>query len=114
MNKFLKSISNSGSTLEKRAKSLETAASIAQTKLVNFLKNEKVKLELKEADLTDLSPETTDSLRPGSKGWDADVWVKELQETREKIYNLNIQISIAEKTNKEFFEDEDENGSTEE
>lgn len=105
MNKFLQSISTGDKILLKRAESLATAASIEQQQLINFLKNEKVRLELKEADLTDLSPETTDSLRPGCKCWDAKVWVKELQQTREQLYHLNIQLEIAEKTNKEFFTD---------
>ena len=105
MNKFLKSISNGSSTLQKRAKSLNTAAEVAQSNLVNFLKNEITKLELRESDLTDLSPETTDSLRPGSKGWDAEKWVKDLQEVRQSLYDLRIQYNIAQDTYDEFFKD---------
>lgn len=56
MNKFLQSISTGDKILLKRAESLATAASIEQQQLINFLKNEKVRLELKGADLTDLSP----------------------------------------------------------
>lgn len=103
MNKFLKSISNGSSTLQKRAYSLSESARVAQSNLVNYLRNEKTKLELKECDLIDFSPETTDSLRPISKDWDAETWAKELQEIRQKIYDIKIQLDIAESTYNEFF-----------
>lgn len=106
MNKFLSSISNGKKTLEKRSKSIGTAAEVAQSNLVNFLKNEITKLELKESDLTDFSPETSDSLRPGSKDWDAEKWVKELQETRQNLYDLRIQYKIAQDTYDEYFKED--------
>lgn len=108
MNKFLKSISNGKDTLKKRAESIATSAEVAQSNLVNYLKNEITKLELKESDLTDFSPESTQSLRPGTKDWDAESWAKELQEVRQGLYYLRIQLEIAEGTFKEYFSEEAE------
>lgn len=109
MNKFTKLISdNNSSTLTRRAGSIATAAQIAQQNIVNQLKQRKCELELKVANLTDLAPESTDSLRPGDKDWDAKKWAIELQETNQELYDLNIQLTIAENTYKEYFEDDAE------
>lgn len=109
MNKFTRLISdNNSSTLTRRAGSIAMAAQIAQQNIVNQLKQRKCELELKIANLTDLAPESTDSLRPGDKDWDAKKWAIELQETKQELYDLNIQITIAEETYKEYFEDDRE------
>ncbi len=106
MNKFTRLISdNNSSTLTRRAGSIATAAQIAQQNIVNQLKQRKCELELKVANLTDLAPESTDSLRPGDKDWDAKKWAIELQETKQELYDLNVQLTIAEETYKEYFED---------
>lgn len=104
MNKFTELISNNGEgTLMKRASILAESAELAQNSLINKLKAIKAELELELDKLTDLAPETTDSLRPGSKNWNPEQWVKRMQEINEDLYNLNIQIDIAEKTLKEYF-----------
>lgn len=109
MNKFTRLISdNNSSTLTRRAGSIATAAQIAQQNIVNQLKQRKCELELKVANLTDLAPESTDSLRPGDKDWDAKKWAIELQETKQELYDLNVQLTIAEETYKEYFEDDRE------
>ena len=109
MNKFTRLISdNNSSTLTRRAGSIATAAQIAQQNIVNQLKQRKCELELKIANLTDLAPESTDSLRPGDKDWDAKKWAIELQETKQELYDLNVQLDIAEETYKEYFEDDRE------
>lgn len=109
MNKFTRLISdNNSSTLTRRASSIATAAQIAQQNIVNQLKQRKCELELKIANLTDLAPESTDSLRPGDKDWDAKKWAIELQETKQELYDLNVQLDIAEETYKEYFEDDRE------
>ncbi len=109
MNKFTRLISdNNSSTLTRRAGSIATAAQIAQQNIVNQLKQRKCELELKVANLTDLAPESTDSLRPGDKDWDAKKWAIELQETKQELYDLNVQLTIAEETYKEYFEDDAE------
>ena len=104
MNKFTELISNNGeSTLMKRASILAESAELAQNSLINKLKSTKAELELELDKLTDLAPETTDSLRPGSKNWNPEQWVKRMQEINEDLYNLEIQITIAEKTYKNYF-----------
>lgn len=104
MNKFTELISNNGEgTLMKRAKILAESAELAQNSLINKLKANKTELELELDKLTDLAPETTDSLRPGSKNWNPEQWVKRVQEINEDLYNLNIQIEIAQKTYNEYF-----------
>lgn len=109
MNKFTKLISdNSSSTLARRASSISTAAQVAQQNIINRLVQEKCGLELKVANLTDFAPESSDSLRPGDKNWDAKKWAIELQETKQALYDLDIQLKIAEETYKEYFEDGEE------
>lgn len=105
-NKFIKLISDNGSgTLIRRAETISTAAEVAQQNIVNQLKQQKSQLEMKVINLTDFAPETTDSLRPGDKDWDAANWAKELQETKEQLYDINIQLKIAEETYNEFFKE---------
>ena len=66
MNKFKKLLSQgSDGIYERRVDALATQAEIAQQAIVNKLKQEKSKLEIELINLTDLSPETSDSLRPG-------------------------------------------------
>jgi hypothetical protein len=104
MNKFTELISNNGEgTLVKRAKILAESAELAQNSLINKLKSTKAELELELDKLTDLAPETTDSLRPGSKNWNPEQWVKRMQEINEDLYNLEIQILLAEKTYNDYF-----------
>ena len=106
MNKFIELISNTtDATLKRRATTIATSAQIEQENLINTLKAKKVELDLKVATLTDLAPESTDSLRPGGKDWDAKEWVKELQAAKQEQYFLDIQLQIAESTHKEFFTD---------
>lgn len=104
MNKFQKLIASDGNeALQRRAQSLATSAEIAQQNLVNNLKQQKVNLELKIAALTDLAPESRDSLRPGDKDWDASKWAKELQDTKQALHMLNIQLQLAQETYDEYF-----------
>ena len=106
MNKFTQLISNNGdSTLQRRAESVATAAEIAQQSLVNKLKLEKSNIELKIINLTDLAPESKDSLRPCDSNWNANEWVTSLQKAKQDLYNVNIQLKIAEDTYSEYFKE---------
>ena len=99
MNKFSRLISDNGNgTLQKRAQSISTAAEIAQQNLVNALKQKKVELDLKITSLTDLAPDSTESIRPASKDWNAAKWVEELQAAKQELYFLKIQLKLAEET----------------
>jgi len=103
-NRFVELISANGSdVLKRRAGSLATSAEIAQQTIVNDLKNKVASLELKLNDLTDLAPESNDSLRPGSKGWDPTTWATEVQNVKQQLYQVKIQLTLAEETYNEFF-----------
>lgn len=105
-NKFIDLISNNGSaTLVRRAETISTAAEVAQQNIVNQLKQEKSRLEMLIINLTDFAPETTDSLRPGDKNWDAAEWATELQEAKEQLYDVNIQLKLAIETYEEYFKE---------
>ena len=108
-NKFIELISNNGSsTLVRRAENISTAAEVAQLNIINQLKQEQSRLEMQIINLTDFAPETTDSLRPGDKNWDATKWAKELQETKEQLYDVNIQLKLANETYEEYFKETSE------
>lgn len=104
MNKFTQLISEGADkTLQRRAEAVATAAEIAQQSLVNKLKLEKSNLELKITNLTDLAPDSKDSLRPCDSKWNANTWVTDLQKAKQDLYNVTIQLKIAEDTYKEYF-----------
>ena len=109
MNKFTKLITEGADkTLQRRAEAVATAAEIAQQNLVNKLKLEKSNLELKITNLTDLAPDSKDSLRPCDANWNANTWVIDLQRAKQDLYNVTIQLEIAQKTYDEFFKEEAE------
>lgn len=107
MGKFLDMMSSSSSqTLKNRAQQLNTQASIAQKAVVAKLKADKSKLEIEIQDLTDFAPDTTDSLRPGVKNWNPTEWANKLQQCKVRLYEISVELEIAEATQEEFFEDD--------
>lgn len=103
-NKFTQLISDNGdSVLKRRAGNLATTAEIAQQTLIDVLKNKKATLELQLANLTDLAPNNKLDLTPSSESWDPNKWVTEVQNTKQQLYNLGIQLKLAEATYNEFF-----------
>lgn len=104
INKFTQLISDNGdSVLKRRASNLATTAEIAQQTLINDLKNKKATLELQLANLTDLAPNNKLDLTPSSESWDPNKWVTEVQNVKQQLYNLGIQLQLAESTYNEFF-----------
>lgn len=115
MGKFLKMMSqNDSNALRQRASQLNTQAEIAQKEVINSLKNEKAMLEIEIQNMTDFAPETTQSLRPGVKGWNPTKWAKDLQAAKTKLYEVEVELKIANSTYKEFFGDEAGEAVTEE
>lgn len=110
MNKFQKLISdNSSATLQRRAGALTTQAEIAQQTVVNALRNQVSNLKLKVESLTDFAPDSTDSLKVGTKDWNPEKWATDLQKTKWELYLAEKQLAIAETTYKEYFiEDKEE------
>jgi transglutaminase/protease-like cytokinesis protein 3 len=108
MGKFLQMMSqNDSKALVARASQINVQAKIAQQAIVQNLKNEIANVEIEIQNLTDFAPDTTQSLRPGVKGWNPTKWASDLQEAKTRLYELNIELKIAEATEKEFFGDED-------
>ena len=104
LNKFTQTISDNGdSVLKRRAGNLATTAEIAQQTLINDLKNKKATLELQLANLTDLAPNNKLDLTPSSETWDPNKWVTEVQNIKQQLYNLGIQLQLAQATYDEFF-----------
>lgn len=104
LNKFTQTISDNGdSVLKRRAGNLATTAEIAQQTLINDLKNKKATLELQLANLTDLAPNNKLDLTPSSENWDPNKWVTEVQNIKQQLYNLGIQLQLAQATYDEFF-----------
>jgi hypothetical protein len=109
MNKFMQLISSNGNeTLNRRASSIATTAEIKQQNLVNSLKSKREELKLDIANLTDLAPDSTDSLRPGSKDWNPETWVEQLQSKKEELYSIEISLKIAQETYDEYFREKSE------
>ena len=108
MNKFTKQISaSSNKTLARRAATLSQAVEVAANSLINDLKAQKSQIELTLADLMDFAPDTTDSLRVGTKDFDAKEWINKVQEQKEMLYDVTISLQLAEETYKELFTEED-------
>ena len=106
MNKFIKLINSNGNeVLTRRAESIASDAEIAQQNLVNTYKQKINQLTRKIADLTDLAPDTMDSLRPGGKDWCAQNWAIELQNAKQDLYTTQISLKLAEETYNEYFTD---------
>ena len=109
MKKFIKLINSNGNeVLNRRAESIASDAEIAQQNLVNTYKQMINQLTRKIADLTDLAPDTVDSLRPGGKDWSAQRWATELQNAKQELYTAQISLRLAEETYNEYFTDTDE------
>lgn len=106
MGKFLDRMSqNDSQALVARAKQIDCQARIAQEAIVAKLKNKKAALELKLQDLTDFAPETTQSLRPGVANWQPEKWAAELHNVKVGLYEVEVELQIANATMKDFFGD---------
>jgi len=107
MGKFKNELSASDKTIkEKRAKMLEDTTVIEVESFLQNLKREKLLLNNKLNNLTDLAPDNTYSLRPGSKDFNAGEWVKELHSTKMEIALKDVELSEAQSIYDEWFSDE--------
>jgi hypothetical protein len=109
MGKLLQMMSqNDSKALVARASQINTQAKIAQEEIIHKLKIEKTNVEMQIQGLTDFAPDTTDSLRPGVKGWNPNKWAADLQEAKTRLYTLGVELKIAQATFDEFFGGDDE------
>jgi hypothetical protein len=86
-----------------RAAIIEKGAKRAAENLVRSLEDEVDELEVSILNLTDLAPDTTYSLRPGGKDFDAEGWVSKLHEAKLEIALKKIELGQAEDILKEWF-----------
>jgi hypothetical protein len=104
MSKFVKTLSASNAEIkEARAKMLADTTVLEVESFVQALKKEKLELQNKLANLTDLAPDNTYSLRPGSKDFDAKLWVRELHSTRMEITLKEMELEEAQAIYNEWF-----------
>lgn len=99
--------------IDKRAALIVKQTESAMNSHLEALRKEEETLEFKELNLTDLSVETNDSLRPGSKDFNPSKWVSELAEIRYQRAILADKIAIAEELQEEFFTEVKEEDPTE-
>jgi hypothetical protein len=104
VNKFAKNLSASNADIKTtRAQSLADETVLEVETFVQTLKKEKLQLQNKLNNLTDLAPDNTYSLRPGSKDFNASKWVKELHSTKMDLKLKIIELEEAEAIYKEWF-----------
>jgi len=104
MSKFVSMLSqDSKSTLSQRAEILAEEALTEVQDFMNKLKREKRELTSQILNLTDLAPENTYSLRPGSKDFKAKEWVAELHQCRMDLALKEIELKEAQAIYDEWF-----------
>lgn len=102
-NKFIRSIAGSVEGIKlQRVTVLATQAALAQDDLISNLKRSLASLDLQLTQLTDLAPDSADSLRPGN-GFDPVGWVKGVQSLKVAKHELSKQLALAEETQAEWF-----------
>lgn len=103
-NKFTSTLSASNADIKSaRAQLLADSTLDEVDSFISVLRKEKNQLSIKLNNLTDLAPDNTYSLRPGSKDFDAGKWVKELHTTKMELSLKTIQLSVAEEIKTEWF-----------
>jgi hypothetical protein len=104
MSKFVNMLSaDSNATLGNRAKNLADSAVLEVESFIGNLRKEKLQLNTKLNDLTDLAPENTYDLRPGGKDFDAGRWVAELHRVRMDLALKEVQLAEAQAIYDEWF-----------
>lgn len=105
MSKFVKNIVAGSATLSNRAAQMGKQAEVSSKALILKIQGEVERLEMEKVQLTDFAPETTDSLRPSVKGgtWDAQAWITKIHAIDVKLYNLKLELKLAQQLYDEWF-----------
>ena len=104
MNKFESKLSaGNKEILSERAKNLSDEVVLEVESFISNLKRERIQLANKLNNLTDLGPDNTYSLRPGSSDFKAASWVKELHQTRMDLKLKTIELEEAQAIYDEWF-----------
>lgn len=107
--KFQTILASTGTAvLDRRAANILKTTKAAMTAKINALQAKRDTLESQILDLTDLSVETKDSLRPGDKNFNATAWVDKLVSLTLELELLDQEIEIVEAVNAEYFTESEE------
>lgn len=107
MNKFERNLNASNSDIKgKRAKDAKEEAQEAMFEEVRELKKIKDALQRKMTNLEDMYSEDTTSLMPSKKGWNAQVWAKEIVKTDRDLAYAIDDLSKAQKLHDEWFNED--------
>ncbi len=86
-----------------RADMLGEEVSLEVSTFVSGIKKDVLALKNKINRLTDLSPNSKDSLRPGGDNFDSVKWVKELHESTLDLKLKQVELEVAEAIQNEWF-----------
>lgn len=104
MNKFEKTLSgNSKDVLGDRSKNLSNSVISEMDAIVIDLKRRKNNLETEVVNLTDLAPENSYSLRPGTANFSAKEWASKMQATKLSIAQVDVELAVANSIIEEWF-----------
>lgn len=102
--KFQVILASSGQdVLDRRSQLTFKATEKAMNSHLQQLNDKRDDLEIQILNLTDVSVETRDSLRPGSRDFNPSQWVKNLVSLKMEVALLDEEIAIVEETRTEFF-----------
>lgn len=103
-NKFISTIAGTADGIKlKRAENTANAAKLAQESLINDLRKEVQSVEAQLTSVLDIGPETSDSLRPVDKHFNAAQWVLEVQTIKVAQKRAAEKLEIAVGTYNEWF-----------
>jgi len=91
--------------LDKRSQLVFKSALAAMNRKLTSLNEKKDAIEYEILNLTDLSVETRDSLRPGDKNFNATAWIDKMCDLSMQLALLEDEIEIAEGIQAEYFTD---------
>lgn len=104
MNKFITTIAGTAEGIKlKRAQNTAQAAKLAQQSLINDLNKDVQVIEAQLTAALDIGPETSDSLRPVTRNFDAAQWVLEVQSIKVSHKRAVEKLTIAVETYNEWF-----------
>lgn len=106
MNKFTTNLTSSaGQIKEQRATLISADAQASQEELLRKLNQDARDLNRKILALSDMYPDSELSLLVTKSNFDAFRWTNETQALKVQLLNKQVEISIAQKTYDEWFED---------
>jgi len=108
MSKFSKKLASSNKEImADRAEMLGDEVALEVSTFVGCLKKEVLTLKNKILRLTDLSPNSKDSLRPGGDNFDSVQWVKQLHEATLDLKLKEVELEVAESIQNDWFSDDE-------